>query len=319
MNLSEKFWKFLKSDEKVLSLEDSQENRPRYFYISKIPYNDNIELLFMAYTYYDKILMNDKLEYCGFYDKANNKLYDINYTLRNYILKLEWNNVPYKDMDTLQKEYNKEVSDIITDHVLSNLKDFYEAAGDYESDATKRFVYKHIMNDEFRLNYEYSYHNCNKADILNYLEKGKDYLYDIAFEVIERDKEYIGKQLIDIDKTNELIKEIHKDKNDPIHKKKEIIDAIKNNDYGSVHVFINKNNIDFDFKYDATSIKNYWDYSYLTTYNMAAPDRREYEKLFGREDMRYEEIYKIEYRNKAIYEDANFCQNNNEISEELVV
>lgn len=52
---------------------------------------------------------------------------------------------------------------------------------------------------------------------------------------------------------------------------------------------------------------------------MAAPDRREYEKLFGREDMRYEEIYKIEYRNKAIYEDANFCKINNEISEELVV
>lgn len=308
MNLSKKFFKFLKSEDKVLYIEDPTEDRPRHFYFAKMPYSDNIELLFMSYTYYDKMLMNDKLEYSGFYDKTNDKLYDIDYKLRNYILKLEWNNNPYKDMETLQKEYNKEVSDIITDYVLDNLKEFYDAAGDYESDVTKRSVYQHIMDDKFRLDYSYSYHNCDKADILNYLEQGKDYLYNIASEVIERDKEYIGKKLIDIDKTNEYIKEIYKDKNDSIHKKKEIIDSIQKGDYGSVHVFINKNNIDFDFRYDASVIKNYWDYSYLNTYNMSAPDRREYENLFGREDPHYEDIYKIEYRNKAIYEDKNFVK-----------
>ena len=54
-------------------------------------------------------------------------------------------------MATLEKEYNKEISGIITDYVLDNLKEFYDAAGDYESDVTKRSSYRHIMDDEFRI------------------------------------------------------------------------------------------------------------------------------------------------------------------------
>ena len=318
MNLSKQFFDYLKSNEKVLSIEQTSNDRPRYFYITKIPYSDNIELLFMAYTYYDKIMMNDKLEYCGFYNKLNDKQYDISYVLRNHILNLDWNNNPYKDIDTLQKEFNKEVNDAITDYVLDNLKEFYEAAGDYESDITKRSVYRHIMNDKFKIKYNYSYYDSDKSNILNYLEKGQEYLYDIAIKVIENEKEDIGRQLIDNDKTNELIKEIYKDKNDHIHKKKEIVDTLKNGEYVSVHLFINKDGIDFDFKYDASALEQCWDTTYLSTYNMQASDRKNFEELFGRNsDFYYEEIYKIEYRGKPIYIDNNFIKEEKEENIEL--
>lgn len=317
MSLSKIFFEFLKSDEKNICIEEMKNSKTCYFYFTKMPYIENIEILFMAPTFYDKISMNDRLEYCGFYDKSNNKLYDADYRLRNYILKLDWNNNPYKDIETLQKEYNIEVSEIITDYVLDNLKEFYDEVSDYKSDVKKTFVYRHIMDNQYRLSYKYSYNKCNKNDILNYLEKGKDYLYNIALEEIEHNKEYIGKKLIDNDKTNELIKEIYNDKNDPIHKKKNIINSIKNGNYGNVHVFINKNGIDFDFKYDASVIINCWNHSYLNTYNMAAPDRREFEKLFGYQDFHYEDIYKIEYRNKAIYEDKNFTKSSLKLDEEV--
>ena len=99
---------------------------------------------------------------------------------------------------------------------------------------------------------------------------------------------------------------------------KEIVDIMKDGGYVNVHLFINKNGIDYDFKYNASTLKNYWNYSYLPTYEMQAPDRKEFEKLYGsREDLHYEDIYRIEYRHKPIYEDKNFVKECAEESQEL--
>lgn len=65
MKLYNKFLKFLKSEDKVLYIENQDGTFPRYFYFSKIPYNNSIDMLFMTYTHYNKILTNDKLEYRG--------------------------------------------------------------------------------------------------------------------------------------------------------------------------------------------------------------------------------------------------------------
>ena len=51
---------------------------------------------------------------------------------------------------------------------------------------------------------------------------------------------------------------------------------------------------------------------------MSAPDRREYEKLLGREDIHYEDIYKMEYRNKIIYQDENFKCYSDNVQEEMI-
>ena len=61
----------------------------------------------------------------------------------------------------------------------------------------------------------------------------------------------------------------------------------------TVHVYIYKNDIAFDFKYDKTSLMNSVSNSYISTYNMSASDRREYEKQFGKyTDFNFNDIYK---------------------------
>ena len=51
---------------------------------------------------------------------------------------------------------------------------------------------------------------------------------------------------------------------------------------------------------------------------MQASDRKNFEKLFGRNsDFYYEEIYKIEYRGKPIYIDNNFIKEEKSESIEL--
>ena len=45
MKLSKKFFDYLKSDKKVLCIEDMENSKTRYFYFTKMPYNENIEIL----------------------------------------------------------------------------------------------------------------------------------------------------------------------------------------------------------------------------------------------------------------------------------
>ena len=63
-------------------------------------------------------------------------------------------------------------------------------------------------------------------------------------------------------------------------------------------------------------LKRYNRPSYISTYNMSASDRREYEKQFGKyTDFNFKDIYKIEYRNKPIYIDDNFNEKESSIEE----
>lgn len=305
MEYANEFLEYLKSNEKTFHIKNDE----RYYDFAKIPHSSTIDILFMNYNYYHKTSIDDKMEYCGFYNKENNMLYDISYNLKTNILKLDYLDNTYKNMSDLLKEFNTKVCNLVTDYVYENVEEFYAAAKDYETRVTEKDAYQYVVDNQKEIQYECGYNSSEKENILTYFEKGEEFIYEIAHNFIEQNREYIGKKLIDINKCNEFINKIKDDSNHPIHKRKEIVDIIKDGEYTNVHVFINKNGIDFDFKYDASVLKNYWDYSYLSEYNMPAPDRRNYEKIFGRHaDFYYEDIYKIEYRGKPIYEDKNFIK-----------
>ena len=316
MNLSKTFLDFLKSDDKTLHLEKDN----KYYEFVKISCNPEIDLLFVNYNNYHKITFNDELNYCGFYNKHPEKLYDINYTLKYDIFDLECGDKTYKSMEDLQKEFDLKVRETVENYVEDNKKEFYEAAKDYESNIIERNVYQNFMDNETEIKYQCGYNGSSKQDILSYFDGGEQYVFDVAFEFINEYRERIGEMLNDIDKKNELLKSIYNNPEHQIHKRKEIADIMQDGEYVNVHLFINKNGIDYDFKYNASVLKNHWDYSYLSTYDMQAPDKREFEKLFGpREDLHYEDIYKIEYRNKPIYEDKNFVKTEIEETPELAL
>ncbi len=306
--MKEIFENFLNSNEKVFNYIKEDDKNSNY-HIVKLPYNDYIDILYMTRTYGKNLSNYDKLEYCGFYDKENKELYDISYSLCRSVLKLELEENPYKTIGFLANEFNEKLNEIIKDYVLENKKEFYDSVKDYESNMSKSSVYNYFMKDMNFVDFDVSYNLNEFNDILSYKSLGEEYLIDKAIQIIERDKEYIGKKLVDIDKTNEILQEILNDKNDIIYKRKDIVNSMKNEDFSNVHVFINKDGIDFDFKYPKDALENWWNSSYLSSYNMEAKERNSYYDLFGRyEDFNYEDIYKIEYRNKPIYEDLNFIK-----------
>lgn len=313
MDLTKTFFDFLKSNDITLHINHDD----KFYDFVKIQHNPDVDLLFVNYNNYHKTTINDKLEYCGFYDKEKEQLYDINYTLRRDILNLEYDDKTYKSVGDLLKEFNSRVRETVDGYVEDCKEEFYEAAKDYKSNVTEHDVYQNIIDNEKEVKYKCNYNSSDEKNVMLYFDYDEQHIFDVSSGYIDVHREYIGKELIDIDKKNELLNNIYNNPDHKIHKRKEISDIMKDGEYVNVHLFINKNGIDYDFKYSASVLKNYWDYSYLPIWEMEAPDRREFDKIYGSgEDFYYEDIYKIEYRHKPIYEDKKFIKHEIESSKD---
>ncbi len=309
MNLEKELLNYLKSNDVFLNVKVDD----RYFNFVKVPYNKKIDLLYMTYNYNHFITSNDTLEYCGFYDKENKKLYDINDYLKRNVLGYNYYDEPYPSMDKLNDELNDKVNECITDYVLKNKKDFYESANGYTpniwpSDVAKKFV-ENYKNIEYKADYEFN----SNINVLEYITNRDDYVYNKAFEIYtnENQKAKIGRKLYDIDKENELLASIWNDKDNSLHKIRDIRNKLINSNYGQIHVYICKNGLNFDFKYNANLlIDECWKDYGLTVYGLSVQKRKEFENLFGKNSKyRYNDITKIEYRNNPIYIDKNFKEN----------
>ncbi len=303
MNYKKEFFDFLKSSETQKNFKRENYN----YYIVKIPYNEKIDLLYGDNLYRGEITFDSKLEYEGFYDKEKDVLYDINYDMYN-ILGLEWRlDSPYLSMSALLKEFNQKLNNIITDYVKTNKKEFYEAAKDYVSDIEEKDIYNNFINNINLFDYESHYEIADKAIILNYFVKDEDLLYAISSDYIEKNKERIGEVLKDNDVRNKLLSDINNNLEHKIHKRKDIVSVLKDSEYKRVNTFIFKDGKYMNFKIDTSALEHSWNSSYVSQYSMDYKDREKFEQIFGsRQDFNLDDIYKIEFRNKPIYEDTKF-------------
>lgn len=303
MNYKKEFFDFLKSSETQQNFKRESYN----YYIVKIPYNEKIDLLYGDNLYRGEIAFDSKLEYEGFYDKEKNELYDINYDMYN-ILGLEWRlNSPYLSMSNLMNEFNQKLNNIITDYVKTNKKEFYEVAKDYVSDIEEKDIYNNFINNINLFDYESHYEIDNKTIILDYFVKGEELLYAISSDYIEKNKERIGEVLKDNDVKNKLLSDINNNLEHKIHKRKDIVSVLKDSEYKRVNAFIFKDGKYMNFKIDTSALEHSWNSSYVSQYSMDYKDREKFEQIFGsRQDFNLDDIYKLEFRNKPIYEDKKF-------------
>ena len=82
---------------------------------------------------------------------------------------------------------------------------------------------------------------------------------------------------------------------------------LKDSEYKRVNTFIFKDGKYMNFKIDTSALERSWNSCYVSQYSMDYKDREKFEKVFGsRQDFNLDDIYKIEFRNKSIYEDTKF-------------
>lgn len=210
-------------------------------------------------------------------------------------------------MSNLINGFNQKLNNIITDYVKTNKKEFYEAAKDYISDIEEKDIYNNFINNLNLFDYESHYEIDDKKIILDYFIKGDKLLYGIASDYTEKNKERIGEILKDNDVRNKLLSDINNNLEHKIHKRKDIVSVLKDSEYKRVNTFIFKDGKYMNFKIDTSALERSWNSSYVSQYSMDYKDREKFEKVFGsRQDFNLDDIYKIEFRNKSIYEDTKF-------------
>ena len=158
------------------------------------------------------------------------------------------------------------------------------------------------------------YNTSQPKNILEYLTDKKTFLEEISREFIIDNMEEILKDLIRSEAKRKVLKTIEDNKDHLYFKIRDITNAIKNSNCKTVNVTINKDGIEQSFIYDASSLKYYND-SYLSTYNIVKlADRERFEENFGRnDDFHFQDIIKMTYGKKTIYEDENFKLKEDEV------
>jgi hypothetical protein len=311
----EEFVEFLKSEHTMARVTEKE-----YLYMGdtfvKVPIADEVDLLYYQRNYEPKVnyaLSSDKKVECeGIWNHATQTLYDVGYTLRK-ILEKNDEKIPVIDKEKINDTIINQLKDKMLDYVKENYtelqqsltqeqRDNYYFAKNY--DGGEDYIYEkntdlptYIAKPSFEL---------NAKTLIDYIRGGEsqEKLLNNAWnEYLEKGKEVLGFSIMAYETVKQTQTAIKNNPEHPLHKVKQIIDVMKN-DCQTVNVTINKNNTLFSFKTEADALRRY--NSYISTYRMAAQDRKNFEKTFGRnEDYNFHDIAKITYGKQVLYEDKN--------------
>lgn len=307
--MEQEFFDFLQSSRNLQTFNYGNNSK---IMINKISYNDKVDIIYSLRSYIGELFnLDSSFEYSGIYDKENNKLFDLEYNIRYDILNWEYDDERLINSSRLYKIISDDVNDRIRELVndskdeIFNLKDAELGDEITDNDVIHDFIdgYTHL-----NLKDNYIEYSTNKPkDILDYLTNKKDFIEEEARDFILDHQSEILKGLTISREKRKALKRIEDDENHLYHKIKAIRDTIKDKNYVTINLTIDKNGIEQTFKYNAaTLISNY--NSKLSCYNIEkVSDRDKFEENFGRwSDFEYRDITKITYGKNTIYEDTNF-------------
>ncbi len=307
--MEQEFFDFLRSSRDLQIFNYGNNSK---IMVNKVSYNDKVDIIYSLRSYSGELFnLDSSFEYSGIYDKENNKLFDLEYNIRYDILNWDYGDERLIDRSQLYKIISDDVNDRIRELVddskdeIFNLKDAELGDEITDNDVIHDFIdgYTHLT---FEDNYvEYS---TNKPkDILDYLTNKKDFIEEEARDFILDHQSEILKGLTISREKRKALKRIEDDENHLYHKIKAIRDAIKDKNYVTINLTINKDGIEQTYKYNAATLVSSYN-SKLSCYNIEkVSDRDKFEENFGRwNDFEYRDITKITYGKNTIYEDTNF-------------
>lgn len=292
-----KVFQWLKSDNMIFKGQDDSD----YTFI-KYPYSKKLDIIYGNHLYNTGI--NGRLSYSGIYDKEKEELIVVDYYLSD-ALGLNWGDHLYMNNDEVEEKLKNKINICIENYVSQHQHEFYEAAKDIEGICNFREVEHDFVNGCENYEYKSDILNLPENHILEFLDNENN-IFDYVSNYILQNKDYIGYQLKSNDKQNEYLTSIINNKEHGLYKAKKIRDILNNSNAQRVQVYIRKDGINFDFKYDKEYLK-YNIADFLSLYGMPAYDRKRFKFFFdNKREFNYENIYKIEYRNKPIYIDQNY-------------
>lgn len=312
--------------------------------IIKIKYNDNIDFLY--HPYYGSFEYDHKLEFIGLFEKNSRKLYGNSFYFAGKYSKELYSSLYESSVDAifdkvmnganiLLKNYIEEHKNIL----MMNTKDLFNKFISFEENynAIKKssindYIYEHESDIEFSV-HSYRLDSERKNIVMKYLQNESETIEKVYSEYINNNektealrwyennevyrdvyaKDYIGVRLHQQELYEKLKKELEQNPNNEYKKKHDIIKSMKNLDAQMVTITIKHNENIITFKYPKKEIDNL-NYSEWNIPDLKIRSKmRELYKGYGynTDSLFLNEIIKIEYSRKIIYEDQNILNKQN--------
>lgn len=281
--------------------------------LNSLPKTEEIDYLYSAAAENGGITWNKEFEFFGVYNHRNGTLYMTQESLRTSAVK-EMAAPMAKDSiavdQRIRVEVNQRVEAIIANDrsnlpvaeltstmALNDLKE-YQLSGAKEN-AVNLVLSGKRPDRQFHSGFAMKY--PWEAAFIAYITDPEMFIQDEAEMYIKTHGE---KLLLEFLKNDTLLAEyqaLMQNTDAPVHRMKAITDAVKGCGAKTVAVTIRKGGIELTFKTDASHLTG--SRPSYSTYDIFAPDRREFERLFGRRaSYCAEDITKITYGRNTIYE-----------------
>lgn len=311
--MKEKLIEFINGNERSISILGND----GYYYIFMVQkYRENTMILYMQKTYIRnnqnlRPSMDESFEFAGIYNKKDDKFYLTSYGLRKLlkeedegkdfelsfliiqriqeIVGNDYNNI--KDYINEDSSFKNSIDKYITD--LEKDTKYQEAKSEFlRGVKPEEIVYKPYLPET----------NITKENLVDYLEDGEEFIDKMAKDYISKNKDSIKLSLLKNEKIKMTLTNLYNMPEHPIHLTKKLKDALKSGDYKTVNVTIKKNEVEFTFKTGIRSLMVDQTDSYYSTYDIVAPDRASFEKIYGKhEGYTISDIEKVTYGKKVIY------------------
>lgn len=293
----------------------------------KQPVNDDITILYSLEKYMrsdspDELVdfeVGKDLKYGGFYSHSTGELYDLSYDLqRAFGVEYDQNITIEELQKQLAEEVSQAVSEMIHDDpslikgekLTENDREDIERWADLR--AEKAF-FSGQRPEEIGYDPSVSSECFNQSDIFAYLKDPTTSIEPLAAEYLTLTDGYQSRQShnsmvsgLEVEKlAREKCQAIYDNPNHVYHKQRDIANAIENTGAKSVRVTIDKDNKEFTFSTEASTLTR-TGVDWYSTYDIKASDRAQFGSIYGKhEDYAAQDIVNITYGKKEIYNREN--------------
>ena len=278
----------------------------------KLEKNPSADYLYRTAAAQDNsISWNNLVQFCGVWDNKNRMLYLTEDTLGQLTAgKYQFISAGPSMTEEIRNLVNSRVESIIADdrnnlavrevtgwRALKDL-DYYRNYGAKE-EAIRRLFSGEEPDGHFHSRYRLD--SLPETDFLACLEDLDGFIEKTAEQHIEDHQESFLMEFLEKDALLREYQLLMQDTENPLHRMKAITEAVKSSGAKTVSVTVQKSGEELTFRTAAGSLTGHR--NYYNTNQIAASDRREFERLFGRNaDYTAEEITRITYGRNTIYE-----------------
>lgn len=278
----------------------------------KIPKQENVDYIFGQDNYYSSgVGWFNKFSFCGLYSSQNHILRLADDPLTDIVdgLTPEECMASERLLEQAVKAVNARVEAIVADD-RENLpvKEITSAPAQkylrlYQEDvSTAEAAEQFVSGEPVKVVCgNYSADHWTEEALVAYLTAPDAYIQAQAQKYIQENGENLLLEFLKYDAMSEKLRQIEANPDSPFHRMRDITQALRRCDAKMVTVTVQKDGEQLTFKTAANSLKGLKaDYS---TWDIPAPDRREFHRLFG-EHTRYtaEDIIQITYNRAVIYQ-----------------